>query len=195
MACSVVAELHRHQKIDQDRLAAGFARRFSPERDYGHATVTTLRRIRDGKPWKEAAGAVFEGQGSFGNGAAMRVAPLGAYYADDPQRAAAEAVRSAQVTHMNPEGVTGAVAVAVAAGQAAHTVCRAMDLSSSPALIEQVERLSIVSRSGRVSRLDRSGERLGEAVHRLEPLFVANFSTAVTGRGVGGIGYGLARPR
>ncbi|MFD3592382.1 ADP-ribosylglycohydrolase family protein [Nocardia sp. NPDC058640] len=120
MACSVVAELQRRQQIDQDRLAAGFARRFSPERDYGHATVTTLRRIRDGKPWRETASAAFEGQGSCGNGAAMRVAPLGAYYADDPKRAVAEAIRSAQVTHMNPEGVTGAVAVAVAAAQAAH---------------------------------------------------------------------------
>ncbi len=119
MACSVVAELHQHQQVDQDRLAARFARRFSPERDYGHATVTTLRRIRDGKPWRETAGAAFEGQGSCGNGAAMRVAPLGAYYADDPQRAVTEAVRSAQVTHMNSEGVTGAVAVALAAGQAA----------------------------------------------------------------------------
>ncbi|MGY0500867.1 ADP-ribosylglycohydrolase family protein [Nocardia sp. FBN12] len=120
MACSVVAQLHRYQEIDQDRLAAGFARRFSPERDYGHATVTTLRRIRDGKPWKETAGAAFEGQGSCGNGAAMRVAPLGAYFYDDPQRVVTEAIRSAQVTHMNHEGVSGAVAVAVAAGQAAH---------------------------------------------------------------------------
>ncbi|WP_446225066.1 ADP-ribosylglycohydrolase family protein [Nocardia sp. IBHARD005] len=120
MACGVVAELQRHQRIDQDRLAAGFARRFSPERDYGHATVTTLRRIGNGMPWREAAGATFEGQGSCGNGAAMRVAPLGAYYFDDPQRAVAEAVRSAQVTHLHSEGVTGAVAVAVAAGQAAH---------------------------------------------------------------------------
>ncbi|MFD4443823.1 ADP-ribosylglycohydrolase family protein [Nocardia sp. NPDC058519] len=120
MACILVAELRRHQHTDQDRLAAGFARRFSPERDYGHATVTTLRRIRNGTHWQEAAAAAFEGQGSCGNGAAMRVAPLGAYYCDDPQRVVTEAVRSAQVTHMHPEGVIGAVAVAIAAGQAAH---------------------------------------------------------------------------
>ncbi|GGN93978.1 ADP-ribosylglycohydrolase family protein [Nocardia rhizosphaerihabitans] len=120
MACSVVAELHRHRQIDQDRLAAGFARRFSPERDYGHATVTSLRRIRGGSHWRDTAAAAFGGQGSCGNGAAMRVAPLGAYYADNPHRAITEAVRSAQITHAHPEGVIGAVAVAVAAGQAAY---------------------------------------------------------------------------
>ncbi|MFD0363003.1 ADP-ribosylglycohydrolase family protein [Nocardia sp. GCM10030253] len=120
MACTVVAELCRHGGIDQDRIAAAFAERFDPRRDYGFVAVDTLRRIRDGVHWREAAGAAFDHQGSCGNGAAMRVAPLGAFYAGDPERVAAEAVRSAQVTHLHPEGVSGAVAVALAAGQAAH---------------------------------------------------------------------------
>ncbi|MFF0528358.1 ADP-ribosylglycohydrolase family protein [Nocardia amikacinitolerans] len=120
MACSVVAELRSYGAIDQDRLAAAFAERFEPRRDYGFATVGTLRRIRDGVNWREAAGAAFDHEGSCGNGAAMRVAPLGAFYADDPDKVIAEAVRSAQVTHLHPEGVIGAVAVALAAGRAAH---------------------------------------------------------------------------
>ncbi len=88
-ACVLIAELRRHQHVDRDRLASEFARRFSPERDYGHATATTLRRIRNGAPWRETSAATFEGRGSYGNGAAMRVAPLGAYYWDDPQRVVA----------------------------------------------------------------------------------------------------------
>ncbi|MFI6172631.1 ADP-ribosylglycohydrolase family protein [Nocardia sp. NPDC051052] len=119
MACTVVAELGARGAIDQDRLAAAFARRFDPGRDYGFIAVSTLRRIQGGAQWREVAGAAYDGQGSCGNGAAMRVAPLGAYYADDPKRIVAEAVRSAQVTHMHPEGVAGAVAVALAAGRAA----------------------------------------------------------------------------
>ncbi|MFI8976533.1 ADP-ribosylglycohydrolase family protein [Nocardia asteroides] len=119
MAASVVAELRRHGAVDQDRLAARYARHCDPARDYGHSAVTTLRRIRAGTPWRQAAGAVFEGQGSCGNGAAMRVAPLGAYFADDPERLVSEAIRSAEVTHLHPEGVAGAVAVALAAGLAA----------------------------------------------------------------------------
>ncbi|MFE9581780.1 ADP-ribosylglycohydrolase family protein [Nocardia sp. NPDC006044] len=120
MACTVVAELGARGGIDQDRLAAAFARRFDPGRDYGFIAVSTLRRIRDGAAWREVAGAAYDGQGSCGNGGAMRVAPLGAYFADDPKKVVAEAIRSAQVTHMHPEGVAGAVAVALAAGQAAH---------------------------------------------------------------------------
>ncbi|MFD4432358.1 ADP-ribosylglycohydrolase family protein, partial [Nocardia sp. NPDC058497] len=94
MAACLVAELRAQGAIDQERLAAGFARRCDPGRDYGHATVTTLRRIRDGVHWREAAGAAFGGQGSCGNGAAMRVAPLGAFYLNDPERIVAESVRS-----------------------------------------------------------------------------------------------------
>jgi ADP-ribosylglycohydrolase len=54
----------------------------------------------------------------MGNGAAMRVAPLGAYHAGDLERAAQEAAASAVVTHAHPEGAAGAIAVAVAAAYA-----------------------------------------------------------------------------
>jgi ADP-ribosylglycohydrolase len=47
----------------------------------------------------------FGGNGSFGNGAAMRVAPLGAYFAADPDRAAAEARLQAEITHSHVEGM------------------------------------------------------------------------------------------
>jgi ADP-ribosylglycohydrolase len=120
MACSVVAELCVDGVIDQDRLAAAFARRCDPDRDYGFSTVGGLSRIRRGAPWREVSAAAFDQQGSCGNGAAMRVAPLGACFAGDPETIAAQAIRSAQVTHMHPEGISGAVAVALAAGQAAH---------------------------------------------------------------------------
>ncbi|WP_267464992.1 ADP-ribosylglycohydrolase family protein [Nocardia cyriacigeorgica] len=78
-----------------------------------------MRRIREGAHWRDVAAAAFDHQGSCGNGAAMRVAPLGAGYAGDPERIVAEAIRSAEVTHLHREGVAGAVAVAVAAGCAA----------------------------------------------------------------------------
>ena len=72
-----------------------------------------------GTDWRDAARRPFRGAGSMGNGAAMRVAPLGAWFADDVARAVDEARRSAEVTHMHPEGIAGAVAVAVAARHSA----------------------------------------------------------------------------
>jgi ADP-ribosylglycohydrolase len=99
-------------------LATSFGRRFDPWRGYGPAMVRLLPRLGAGEPWQTTAASLFEGQGSFGNGAAMRVAPLGAYFADDLDAVVDQARRSAVVTHAHPEGVAGAVAVAVAAAWA-----------------------------------------------------------------------------
>jgi ADP-ribosylglycohydrolase len=71
-----------------------------------------------GAKWRDTAANAFGGQGSMGNGGAMRVAPLGAYFADDLERCAAEARASSLVTHTHSEGVAGTVAVAVAASLA-----------------------------------------------------------------------------
>ncbi|WP_067872825.1 ADP-ribosylglycohydrolase family protein [Nocardia vermiculata] len=119
MACSVVDELGRHGEVDSDRLATAFAERFDLSRDYGFGATETLQRIRAGARWRDAAGSSFGSEGSCGNGGAMRVAPLGAFHAGDPEKIVAAAVRSAQVTHMHSEGIAGAVAVALAAGTAA----------------------------------------------------------------------------
>ncbi|MGK5552949.1 ADP-ribosylglycohydrolase family protein [Actinomadura kijaniata] len=119
MACSVVTVLTEHGGIDQDALAASFARRMDIGRRYGAGAVELLERVRSGVHWHRASRELFDGKGSFGNGAAMRVAPLGAYFSDDPARAAKEATLSAEVTHAHPEGIAGAVATATAAAHAA----------------------------------------------------------------------------
>jgi ADP-ribosylglycohydrolase len=49
----------------------------------------------------------------------MRIAPLGAYFADNPDHAVGQARLASEVTHAHPEGVAGGIAVAVAAALAA----------------------------------------------------------------------------
>lgn len=51
--------------------------------------------------------------GSYGNGSAMRVSPIGWAF-DDPERVMHVATRTAEVTHDHPEGIRGAQAVASA---------------------------------------------------------------------------------
>lgn len=70
----------------------------------------------------------------MGNGGAMRVAPVGAYFADDMDAVIREAVASAEVTHANPDGQAGAVAVAVAAALAARMGEGTMERSGSALL-------------------------------------------------------------
>lgn len=119
MALSIVASLYRFGKIDQDWLASDFAAHFSYHRGYGPAMHLLLPRIWQGADWRAEAQSLFDGQGSFGNGAAMRVAPLGVYFADDLDSAVEQAHLSAEVTHTHPEASAGAIAVAVAAAWAA----------------------------------------------------------------------------
>ncbi|WTL66391.1 ADP-ribosylglycohydrolase family protein [Streptosporangium sp. NBC_01495] len=119
MACSVYRVLADHGVIDQDRLAAGFATRHDFDRGYGPATNRMLRLVREGGDWRTLSTELFDGKGSWGNGAAMRVAPLGAWFADDLAQVVHQAALSARVTHAHPEAVAGAIAVAVAAATAA----------------------------------------------------------------------------
>jgi ADP-ribosylglycohydrolase len=119
MACSIVDVLARHGHIDQDILASSFAGHMNTARRYGGGALELLEKVNAGTPWRTASREGFGGNGSYGNGAAMRVAPLGAYFAGDPTRAADQAVASAEVTHAHPEGIAGAIAVAVAAAHLA----------------------------------------------------------------------------
>lgn len=120
MAISIVEALRLYGYIHQDALARRFAWRYErePERGYGSMTRIQLQEIIRGGDWRQGAANAFGGQGSMGNGGAMRVAPLGGYFADDFKRVANEARVSALVTHTHPEGIAGAIAVAVAAASA-----------------------------------------------------------------------------
>ncbi|MEU0195630.1 ADP-ribosylglycohydrolase family protein [Streptomyces afghaniensis] len=119
MAGSVVAVLFAHHRIDQDALARSFAEHHDFDRGYGPAVNRLLRLVREGGDWRELAAELFNGQGSWGNGAAMRIAPLGAWYADDPEQATHQAEISAYTTHQHREAVVGAMAVSAAAAFAA----------------------------------------------------------------------------
>ncbi|GGX27198.1 ADP-ribosylglycohydrolase family protein [Streptomyces lomondensis] len=119
MAASVVAVLAVHHRIDQDALARSFAEHHDFDRGYGPSVNRLLRLVGEGGDWRELAAGLFNGQGSWGNGAAMRIAPLGAWYADDPEQATHQAEISAYTTHQHREAVVGAMAVAAAAAFAA----------------------------------------------------------------------------
>ena len=121
-AICLVECLAEHGTVEQDELAMRFAKRYmlDPERGYGATVRKLLVDVYAGEPWREAARRSFGGAGSMGNGSAMRIAPLGAFFADQPlDRVADEAAKSAAVTHAHPEGKAGAVAVALAAAFAA----------------------------------------------------------------------------
>jgi ADP-ribosylglycohydrolase len=121
MAIAITKILEEHGEIRQESLAEAFGRNFlaDHQRGYGPAMHILLPELASApSAWKKMAPALFKGRGSFGNGAAMRVAPLGAYFADDLGKLTEQAELSAVITHSHPEGVAGAIAVALAAALA-----------------------------------------------------------------------------
>lgn len=138
MALAIADVLIAVGEIDQDALAAGFARRFgiNPYRGYGSGAIEVLQAIEAGRPWREAASGLFAGQGSLGNGAAMRAAPVGAYFAGDFAEVVEQTRRSAEVTHAHPDGIAGGIAVGVASAWA--TQHPGADANSAADLFESV---------------------------------------------------------
>lgn len=102
--------------LEEDALAWEFAQewRAEPWRGYGPGAAEVFRLITTGVPWREATRTVFSGEGSYGNGGAMRVAPV-ALVGSDPHHTADLARRSAVPTHAHPHAQHGAAVQAVAA--------------------------------------------------------------------------------
>lgn len=171
MALSIVETLKQHGRVEQDALATAFARRYreDPRRGYGAGAARLLRQINQGQDWRKASPALFPG-GSFGNGAAMRVAPVGAFFSSDPARAASEAVLSAEITHAHPEGKAGAAAVAVAAAAAArNALLPGGERLAGPAFLTHVLEFlpPTQTRAGLQAALDIPPEAFDRAVLRL----------------------------
>ncbi|MEM3574219.1 MAG: ADP-ribosylglycohydrolase family protein [Candidatus Bathyarchaeia archaeon] len=119
MAIGVAESLIERRGLDVDHMAARFAEDYErePYRGYGPGPPRIFRMIRAGIDRRVAARLVYPG-GSFGNGAAMRIAPLGLFYNDDLQILKRAAEEASGITHIHPLGIEGAVIQAAAVAMA-----------------------------------------------------------------------------
>lgn len=92
---------------------AHMARRFAdnyfrePWRGYGPGPPRVFRLLRQGEAWDKAASHVYPG-GSFGNGAAMRVAPVGLLLWNNSDKLREAAYLTSSITHSHVLGMEGA---------------------------------------------------------------------------------------
>jgi poly(ADP-ribose) glycohydrolase ARH3 len=142
--------------VDVPRLAEDFAREWQtdPHRGYGAGPPRVFRAVLDGDDWAEVSRSAFGGAGSWGNGGAMRVAPVA--FAPGSLAARVETARSqATVTHAHPLGQDGAAlqcaAVAVAAARAG-------------SVLDPGELLAIVDEHVRTPELREALEVVGDLV-------------------------------
>ncbi len=119
MMLALAESLAADGAVDPQRLGEGFRRHFESEpwRGYGPGPPRIFAVVAEtGVRYEQAARELYGGEGSLGNGAAMRVAPLGLclHHVRDLYE---HARRSALVTHAHPVGIDGAAVLAKAIGR------------------------------------------------------------------------------
>jgi len=126
MAIGLAESLIEVGTVDHQQLGETFRRNYrrEPWRGYASGPPTLFAQVeRSGLSYQEAARRLFGGEGSLGNGAAMRIAPLGIFFHNSPQLYE-QAAASAEVTHAHPVGKDGAAVLALAIGRAVGLDCR-----------------------------------------------------------------------
>ena len=119
MMISVVQTLIENGAISKEPLMQRFVDNYHPDRAYGQGAREIINAAGFGEDWEAKSAGLFGGEGSLGNGGAMRVAPLGVFFASDLQKVAQQAAESSALTHFHEIGVDGTVLLAIAAALAA----------------------------------------------------------------------------
>lgn len=115
MMIGVAESLIENKGFDGEYMTRRFMENYSrePFRGYGPGPPRIFRMIRDGEAWDKAAEKLYEG-GSYGNGSAMRIAPVGLFYYNDPAKLKEIVYKSSRITHAHELGKEGAALQAYA---------------------------------------------------------------------------------
>lgn len=121
MKC-LAKSLIEKSEIDYNHIAKEFVHEYftDPNRGYGQNVVHVFKTLRSTKfvdIYKPAV-AQFNGSGSYGNGGAMRIAPIALYFYDNYEMMLQAAKKVTQLTHTNSLGIDGAILQCIAIHQA-----------------------------------------------------------------------------
>lgn len=123
MTMAVVESILRVGGLDGDDLAASLAEAYfeEPWRGYGSGPPRIFEMMREGLSWRELLDRRVYPGGSKGNGAAMRVAPLGLLFGDDLFDLREKVEVCSRITHSHPLAVEGAYLQACAVALASRS--------------------------------------------------------------------------
>ena len=116
MAIGLAESITKKGCLDQQDLGETFRYNFrrEPWRGYASGPPTIFSMVEEsGITYAEAAKTLFGGGGSFGNGAAMRIVPVGLFFYNSPDLYEMACI-SASVTHAHRLGEDGAALQAMA---------------------------------------------------------------------------------
>lgn len=132
MMIGVAESLIANKGFNSEHMAWTFIKNWErePWRGYGPGPPRVFRMVKSGTVWNEAARKLYGGVGSYGNGAAMRVAPIGLFYYDNERKLREIAYKSAEITHTHILGKEGAALQAYAVALAVKAEPESFDSSS-----------------------------------------------------------------
>jgi poly(ADP-ribose) glycohydrolase ARH3 len=128
MMIGVAESLIENKGFNADHMAQVFAKNFEAEpwRGYGPGPPRIFQMMKSGLSYEAAAENIYPG-GSYGNGSAMRIAPIGLFYCDAPQQLKKVTYQSSRITHTHVLGMEGAALQAYAVALAANAQPKALD--------------------------------------------------------------------
>ncbi|MEE8144577.1 MAG: ADP-ribosylglycohydrolase family protein [Kiloniellales bacterium] len=187
MALGIAESLVEAGDLDLEHLGRRFHDNFlrEPWRGYGPGPPSIFAAVeRTGLPYRQVAGRLFGGEGSLGNGAAMRVAPVGLAYRASPELAE-KARLSAAVTHTHPVGMDGAAVQATAVALATvldpeapldrQTFCRRLiGAAQSPEIRGRMELVRTLVSDGAPAK--QAADAIGRSVAMQESMPFAIFA-------------------
>src|SRR5262249_8617318 len=178
MAIALAEALVERGEVVEESLCRAFVANYTPSRGYGRGARVILDAMEEGRDHRKVAAEDFPG-GSFGNGAAMRVAPVGLLFRDNQGRLWEQARLSALPTHTHPLGIEGAqlLALAVALCSAADRLDRDAFFARLLVACESDEYRAKIGEAARVRTPDNLaaiGNRI-EALHSA-PTAIASFA-------------------
>ena len=189
MTLGMAQSLVDRHGFDGAHMAAAFARNFADEpwRGYGAGPPQVFHLLRQGVPWNQAGCALFNGNGSFGNGAAMRVAPASVLAFRNMEQVMSLARQTAVITHAHQLGIEGAVLQACALSLALQreagdpinhgafldTLQAYVDTAAYREKLEQTRRLLVL---GEHAGREEVVEQLGNGIEALNSVPTAIYS-------------------
>lgn len=117
MMVATAKSLIEKEGVDPDHLSKCFLKHFDSSRGYGRGTTRVFEKWKNGVSVDSAAGQIFDG-GSFGNGGAMRIAPVGISFAGRPEELIDALEVATGITHAHPLGLGSAYLQAFLVGEA-----------------------------------------------------------------------------
>ncbi len=147
MSIGLAESITECKGLDQEHLGEKFRNNYrrEPWRGYAPGPPRIFSMVeRQGITYAEAAKEMFGGKGSYGNGAAMRIVPVGLYFHDSTSLYEKASV-SAAVTHAHPVGMDGAAVQAKAVALAV-----SLDPAREIEVNEFIEELIEFSETGKI---------------------------------------------